>query len=157
VTSLPAQLEAAFTSGYVWFDLLRIPQDRSERALVEISRQAGIFGNAASVVAWLNDINSWRIMQDVLTWFGLFYLHTNVAVKDGEWYVPDLPNPKKQSTRTWNCMTGPREMLPHFQTSKRLKIPKKLHFLCRSSPPFGLFRRPVLDPDSFCALRSGSH
>jgi Heterokaryon incompatibility protein (HET) len=95
VISLPTQIERAFKSGYVWFDLLCIPQDGSERALIEISRQADIFGNAASVVAWLNDVKSWSVMQDILTWFGLFYLHTNVAVKDGEYHVPDLPQPEE--------------------------------------------------------------
>ena len=115
---LPAQLEAAFTSGYVWFDLLCIPQDRSERALIEISRQAGIFGNAASVVAWLNDIDSWRVMQDVLTWFGLFYLHTNVAVKDGEWYVSHLSKPEEaiyQNMELYDWASGDVAALPDIE------------------------------------------
>jgi hypothetical protein len=91
VDTLPEQLVTAFGTGYVWFDLLCIPQDRSERALIEISRQAAIFGNAVSVVAWLNDALSWNGLRTVAKWLSLFYLHTSVAVDGGYYNVLELP------------------------------------------------------------------
>lgn len=51
VQGLPELLLQVVHSGYVWFDLFCIPQDRSERALIEIARQASIFGNADFAVA----------------------------------------------------------------------------------------------------------
>jgi hypothetical protein len=69
-------------------------QDRSKLALIEISQQGAIFSDAASVVAWLNHVETWHIMQDVLTWLGLFCLHTSVAIEDGEYVVPGLPSPE---------------------------------------------------------------
>lgn len=125
VISLPCQLERAFKEGYVWFDLLCIPQDRSERALIEISRQGAIFGNAASVVAWLNDIETWDTMRDVLRWFGLFYLHTSVAVKDGECAVPDMPRPEEaiyEKMELYDWTTGDVAALPFEQSAQSQKV-----------------------------------
>lgn len=100
VATLPDQLYAAFQTGYVWFDLLCIPQDRSERALIEISRQAIIFGNAMSVVAWLNDAGSWDGLRSVVEWLALFYLHTSTAVKGAYYDLPELPDPNNDSKLT---------------------------------------------------------
>lgn len=97
VTTLPDLLSTAFQTGYVWFDLLCIPQDRSERALIEISRQAVIFGNATSVVAWLNDAKSWDGLRSVVKWLALFYLHTSTAVKGASYSIPELPDPTNDS------------------------------------------------------------
>src|ERR1700735_2606351 len=52
VQNLPQQLKDSFASGYLWFNLLCIPQDRSPLALSEIARQAEIFGGAISAIAW---------------------------------------------------------------------------------------------------------
>lgn len=90
VEDLPEMLLTAFRIGYVWFDLLCIPQDRSERALIEISRQAAIFGNAYSVIAWLNDALCWDGLRTVSKWLSFFYLKTSVAVEGGRYNVFEL-------------------------------------------------------------------
>lgn len=59
---------------YVWFDLLCIPQDRSEIALREISRQAAIFRGAQYAIAWLNMISDWKGLRSVIEWMCLEYL-----------------------------------------------------------------------------------
>jgi len=59
---------------FIWFDLLCIPQDRSERAVVEISRQAAIFGAASRAVVWLNDIDDWSGVQAAIQWLAAEYL-----------------------------------------------------------------------------------
>ena len=74
VEDLPARLEITFPGQYIWFDLFCIPQDRSERALIEISRQAQIFGNAMVVVAWLNDINDWTGLRRTIMWLSTYCL-----------------------------------------------------------------------------------
>lgn len=93
VQDLPNMLKAEFSSGYIWFDLLCIPQDRSERAFLEISRQALIFGNANWTIAWLNDINSWNGLSSVVDWLSLFYLNTAVNVEHERYNFPLLPDP----------------------------------------------------------------
>lgn len=90
VAQLPEELLSAFGTGYVWFDLLCIPQDRCERALIEISRQAAIFSNASSVVTWLNDALTWNGLRTVAKWLSFFYLHTSVAVEHGRYNVPEM-------------------------------------------------------------------
>ena len=97
VDDLPDILARAFSIGYIWFDLLCIPQDRSERALIEISRQAIIFSNATSVVAWLNDAQTWDQLRSAVKWLSLFYLHTSVAKTDEGYNVPELPDPINES------------------------------------------------------------
>lgn len=74
VEALPARLEAALLGRYIWLDLLCIPQDRSERALIEIARQASIFGNATIVVCWLNDIDDWTGTRMAIEWLASFCL-----------------------------------------------------------------------------------
>ena len=93
VENLSSMLQEAFISGYVWFDLLCVPQDRSERAFLEISRQALIFGNAKWVIAWLNDVDSWSGLNSVVEWLSLFYLNTAVNVESGNYDFPPLPDP----------------------------------------------------------------
>ncbi|KAG8529119.1 uncharacterized protein KY384_005754 [Bacidia gigantensis] len=74
VQGIPNLLLQIFRSGYVWIDLFCIPQDRSERALLEIARQAAIFGNAEFAVAWLNDAIDWRCLRSATKWFSQSYL-----------------------------------------------------------------------------------
>ena len=93
VENLPDQFLATFNEGFVWFDLLCIPQDRSERALIEISRQAAIFGSATSVVAWLNDVTSWTGLRNAVKWFSFLYLHFSVDVRNGSRKVEEVPEP----------------------------------------------------------------
>lgn len=95
VEELPSMLKMAFctSSAYIWFDLLCIPQDYSERAFREISRQALIFGNAKWVIAWLNDVHSWNGLSSVVDWLSLFYLNTAVNLKTGDYQFPLLPDP----------------------------------------------------------------
>jgi Heterokaryon incompatibility protein (HET) len=93
VLKLPDMLSQSMGVGYVWFDLLCIPQDRSVRALTEISRQAVIFSNAISTIAWINDVESWNGLRAVAKWLSLFYLHTSVAEDASAYSLPDLPDP----------------------------------------------------------------
>jgi hypothetical protein len=74
VQELPEQLQNAFPVKYLWLDLVCIPQDMSARALIEISRQADIFGNAVAVVAWLNDIDDWTGLRQTIEWLCRFCL-----------------------------------------------------------------------------------
>jgi hypothetical protein len=74
VNVLPETLAAAFPGKHLWIDLFCIPQDRSERALLEIARQAEIFGNATAVVAWLNEITDWTGLRKTVEWLSLYGL-----------------------------------------------------------------------------------
>ncbi|KAJ5384897.1 hypothetical protein N7517_002808 [Penicillium concentricum] len=81
VIDLPTQLEALgerLEFHYVWLDLLCIPQTREGElgkvAKAEISRQAGIFGNSALCIAWLNYIHDWGRENDIVHWLALRYL-----------------------------------------------------------------------------------
>ncbi|MCJ1387454.1 hypothetical protein MMC18_000297 [Xylographa bjoerkii] len=96
VEDLPEQLLVTFHGGFVWFDLLCIPQDRSERALIEISRQAAIFGNATSVVAWLNDVTSWTGLRNAAKYLSLLYLHFSVDVRNGSRKIEEVPEPEDE-------------------------------------------------------------
>lgn len=53
---------------YIWIDLLCIPQNGSEQASTEISRQVEIFGGARTVVAWLNTMRSWKVLRESISW-----------------------------------------------------------------------------------------
>ena len=82
VRELPSILKrVGFSERYVWLDLLCIPQDtvsdNGRLAAIcqeELARQATIFRCAATSVAWLNDVASWRGTEAVITWIGLNYL-----------------------------------------------------------------------------------
>ena len=87
VEKLPESLEVAFPGTYIWIDLFCIPQDRSERALLEIARQAEIFGNATSVVAWLNDIQDWTGLLKTIEWLSLYCIQN---CGDTEELLPDI-------------------------------------------------------------------
>lgn len=90
VTELPEMLKAAgFAEQYVWFDLLCIPQDCSDDRLaeeckLEVARQATIFRNAKTAVAWLNDIENWIPLQATLHWFGIRWLMKTTT--DPHWF-----------------------------------------------------------------------
>jgi hypothetical protein len=88
VEELPEILHAAFPGQYIWLDLFCIPQDRSKRALQEISRQAAIFGNASIAIAWLNDVQDWKGLRDTVEWLSMYYLQ-NRGVDDDE-VLPDI-------------------------------------------------------------------
>ena len=90
IKSLPDQLNAAFGSGFIWFDLFCIPQDRSERALLEISRQAAIFGAARNVVVWFNDTVGWEGLRNVAKWLSFVYLRTSTNLKDNPYSTAEL-------------------------------------------------------------------
>ncbi len=81
VQGLPELLLQVFRSGYVWFDLFCIPQDRSERAIIEIARQASIFGNADFAVAWLNDSINWECLRSATKWFSQSYFRAQSSIE----------------------------------------------------------------------------
>lgn len=93
VTDLPRILQnSGFSEHYVWLDLLCIPQDTSDNRLAgicqtELARQATIFRHAATSVAWLNDVSSWRDTEAVISWIGLDYLRVS----------PPAPQPGTQN------------------------------------------------------------
>ncbi|KAJ9607198.1 hypothetical protein H2200_008270 [Cladophialophora chaetospira] len=88
VQDLPEMLEAAFDVEYVWLDLLCIPQNRSELALLEISRQAAIFTMAKTVVAWLWDVRSWSGLSGITEWLAHFCIQNRGDVEED---LPDSP------------------------------------------------------------------
>jgi hypothetical protein len=88
VEELPEMLEAAFPVDYIWLDLFCIPQDRSELALLEISRQAKIFATAKAVVAWLWDLKEWRGLLNIIEWLALFCIENRGDVEET---LPDPP------------------------------------------------------------------
>jgi hypothetical protein len=80
VADLPQILEGT-GSDYVWLDLLCIPQTDSPipEALKklqkkEISRQGAIFHHATKVVAWLNDVEDWKVLTCAIEWLCFRFL-----------------------------------------------------------------------------------
>lgn len=69
-----ARHKSAFETPYIWLDLFCIPRDRSERAAIEISRQAAISGAAARAIVWLNDVDNWDGLHAAIKWLILAYL-----------------------------------------------------------------------------------
>lgn len=90
VEDLPDRLAACFPGWYIWLDLFCIPQDRSERALEEIARQADIFGNATTTIAWLNDITDWAGLHGTIRWLCEFCLANDLSLNAHE-YLPSDP------------------------------------------------------------------
>ncbi|KAM0475771.1 hypothetical protein ACHAP7_007268 [Fusarium lateritium] len=85
VKDLPELLAKVPTSTrFIWFDLICIPQDRSQRAQDEIARQAEIFRNASHAIIWLSKFESWRSLQSAITWMSLVFLevHPDPFYKD---------------------------------------------------------------------------
>ncbi|KAM0315636.1 hypothetical protein ACHAPQ_011528 [Fusarium lateritium] len=85
VKDLPELLAKVPTSTrFIWFDLICIPQDRSQRARDEIARQAEIFRNASHAIIWLSKFESWRSLQSAITWMSLVFLevHPDPFYKD---------------------------------------------------------------------------
>lgn len=89
VEQLPEHL-STLGGRYIWIDLFCIPQERSERTNIEISRQAAIFRNSSTCIAWLNDIESWEGLQASLAWLSLRFsagttrAHSSLGA-DGPW------------------------------------------------------------------------
>lgn len=79
VMDLPDILaEAPARTRFLWFDLVCLPQDdTSPDYTSEVSRQATIFYHASACIAWINQINSWRNMQECMRWLALHYLETS--------------------------------------------------------------------------------
>lgn len=70
VEQLPEHL-STLGGRYIWIDLFCIPQELSERTNIEIARQAAIFRNSSTCIAWLNDIESWGGLEASLAWLSL--------------------------------------------------------------------------------------
>ena len=72
VERLPDLLDELPTlTRYVWFDLLCIPQDRSDLANREIARQAVIFRNALHATAWFNEVFTLDPIKALVQWMSL--------------------------------------------------------------------------------------
>ena len=68
-----------FTTDYIWIDLFCMPQDTSDPHLAkvlteEIPRQAVIFQNATSCIAWLNYIHHWVAEYCAIGWLSAKYM-----------------------------------------------------------------------------------
>lgn len=75
VRDVPRQLRC-LNVRYVWLDLFCIPQSKtSERAKLEIAKQASIFKRSSQCIAWINDIDSWDGVLCALDWLSLQGLH----------------------------------------------------------------------------------
>ncbi|KAF2107368.1 hypothetical protein BDV96DRAFT_305109 [Lophiotrema nucula] len=59
---------------YLWFDLVCMPQDRSERADIEIAKQASIFRQATHSIIWFNQIDDWAGSRHTVDWMCRRYL-----------------------------------------------------------------------------------
>ena len=64
---------------FIWLDLFCIPQDRSDRAVIEIAKQAAIFGAAAEAFIWLNDITEWAGVQAAIQWLAVDFLNNTTS------------------------------------------------------------------------------
>ncbi|KAI0140729.1 hypothetical protein BJ166DRAFT_472864 [Pestalotiopsis sp. NC0098] len=73
VCRLPEQL-AQLGFEYIWFDLFCIPQDGSKRAEQEIANQSAIFKSSQRCLAWINDVESWDVVEHALDWMCIKYL-----------------------------------------------------------------------------------
>jgi hypothetical protein len=62
---------------YIWLHLFCIPQDHSERAKIEISRQATIFREASFTIMWMNDIAEWKYLPAAIEWMCLVFNRDN--------------------------------------------------------------------------------
>ncbi|TRX92899.1 hypothetical protein FHL15_006305 [Xylaria flabelliformis] len=80
IEDLPRVLsEAGFRESYLWIDLFCIPQEETVDWQVricreELPRQAIIFKNARTAVAWFHDIEDWRATQSALSWIAISVL-----------------------------------------------------------------------------------
>ena len=69
------KLKDRFTTEYIWIDLLCIPQQADDPQLAsiipeEIAKQAAIFQNATTCIAWLNYVTHWVAEYCTLGWLG---------------------------------------------------------------------------------------
>ena len=129
VMDLPKMLKSAgFAERYVWFDLLCIPQRSSDDTLaricqVEIARQATIFGNAQTAVAWLNDIETWTDAEATIAWLGIDWLQTttdesiHLAEVDAILDAARGPASRSCGLLTNKSSTGVLEKLPGWMSS----------------------------------------
>lgn len=88
---------------YIWFDLFCIPQDGSELANVEIARQSAIFRNASSSVVWLNDVETWHTLPDVIAWLALSFLRTTSS--------PELYDVEQALSKAYQDSDKPIELM----------------------------------------------
>ncbi|KAF2726904.1 hypothetical protein EJ04DRAFT_557715 [Polyplosphaeria fusca] len=75
VSQMPSILGSVpVPTPYIWFDLVCIPQDHSERADIEIAKQASIFRQATHAIIWLNQIDEWTGLRHAVDWMCQRYL-----------------------------------------------------------------------------------
>ena len=75
VKKLP-QILYKVQARFIWFDLVCIPQDTTNKLyLTEVSRQAIIFQHASECIAWMNTIDSWEKTMGAARWLCMDYLH----------------------------------------------------------------------------------
>lgn len=102
VEELPEILRRGpFETPYVWLDLCCIPQEPgSAIGASEIARQAQIFRNAQVVVAWLNDVDDFQVLGDILKWKALQLLRLRPGSKQ--------ETRDAQVEETWQRIVGKR-------------------------------------------------
>ncbi|KAK8103570.1 uncharacterized protein PG998_010603 [Apiospora kogelbergensis] len=73
-------LQANCQTRFVWFDLVCLPQDvTSPDYQSEVARQATIFHQASTCIAWVNKVTSWTNLQASIQWLCLYFLYAGSA------------------------------------------------------------------------------
>ncbi|KAF2727382.1 hypothetical protein EJ04DRAFT_517292 [Polyplosphaeria fusca] len=89
VTQLPTILASIpVVTPYIWFDLVCIPQNHSERADIEIAKQASIFRQATHTIIWFNQIDNWTGLRHAVEWMCQKYLVRFDRTRSS---IPNLP------------------------------------------------------------------
>ncbi|KAI1740116.1 hypothetical protein F4680DRAFT_419725 [Xylaria scruposa] len=125
VCSLPDDLEKLckkFSCRYVWFDLLCIPQDGSERAKSEIARQAVIFRGATVAISWQNETEDWTTTQTIMRWLILQVLYVRRASKYPIYELGELENINPLINKDLKALT---EQLDAFDLTEDRDFPTK--------------------------------
>ena len=97
---------------FIWIDLFCIPQDGSRKADDEINRQALIFQNASSCIAWINDVIQWSGTMKALDWLGISYLHaTNCpGIYDTDAILSSLSHEANVTSELFSSQNDPAEI-----------------------------------------------
>ena len=89
VNQIPSLMnEVPVLTPYIWFDLVCIPQNNSERADIEIAKQASIFRQATHTIIWFNQIQDWTGLRQTVEWMAQKYLP---RFDNLQFNIPDLP------------------------------------------------------------------
>lgn len=117
VKELPQILsEAQVSTQFLWFDLVCIPQDTTNKLyLTEVSRQSIIFQNASGCIAWMNTIDSWEKTKRVSRWLCTSYLYHGHK-EDDYGLIDYLEQAYKEANDTIELMDESESLTPWFSS-----------------------------------------